>query len=187
MTSSPSAARGREVRQRLLAAATELIPELGWAAVSTRVLAERAGVTPGVVHYHFASLQAVLNEAAVGAMRQLLADADAVLDTASTPTKLVDAVLGAVDEYTGTDQLSLLAVEAYLAASRDDELRHQIADALAQFRQRLAERLTQHGVPAAEATAAVLAATIDGLLLHRALASDTDTKHIKKVLRRLVC
>lgn len=52
---SPAAARGREVPQRLLAAAAELIPERGWTAVSTRVLAERAGVTPSVVHYHFSS------------------------------------------------------------------------------------------------------------------------------------
>ncbi|MFD1052553.1 helix-turn-helix domain-containing protein, partial [Kibdelosporangium lantanae] len=37
---------GEEVRQRLLAAAVQLIPERGWSAVSTRVLAERAGVTP---------------------------------------------------------------------------------------------------------------------------------------------
>lgn len=43
---SPGALRGQEVRQRLLRAAIELIGERGWSAVSTRVLAERAGVTP---------------------------------------------------------------------------------------------------------------------------------------------
>ena len=59
---SPAAVRGQEVRQRLLAAAAELIPERGWSAVSTRILADRAGVTPSVVHYHFPSVQAVLTE-----------------------------------------------------------------------------------------------------------------------------
>jgi len=52
-----SAERGQAVRRRLLDAAAELIPELGWSGVSTRVLAERAAVTPGMVHYHFASLR----------------------------------------------------------------------------------------------------------------------------------
>src|SRR5215218_10063879 len=66
-----AADRGREVRRRLVQAARELVPERGWAAVSTRTVAERAGVAPGLVHYHFASLQALLAEAAVGAMRDL--------------------------------------------------------------------------------------------------------------------
>lgn len=48
MAPSPAEARGQDVRRRLRVAA-ELIPERGWAAVSTRVLADRAGVTPSVV------------------------------------------------------------------------------------------------------------------------------------------
>ncbi len=55
--------RGRDVRLQLLSTAAELIGELGWNAVSTRILAERAGVTPGLVHYHFPSLQALLRDA----------------------------------------------------------------------------------------------------------------------------
>jgi hypothetical protein len=35
--------------------------------VSTRLLADRAGVTPSVVHYHFGSVQALLVEAVLGA------------------------------------------------------------------------------------------------------------------------
>jgi AcrR family transcriptional regulator len=64
------------VRDRLLAAAAELIAEKGWGAVSTRVLADRAGVGSGVVHYHFDSTQAVLVQASVGALRTALAGAD---------------------------------------------------------------------------------------------------------------
>ena len=74
-----AATRGRDVRQRLLAAAVELIPERGWTAVSTRVLAERAGVTPSVVHYHFPSVAALLDEAAVGFLRGVVAGIDEVL------------------------------------------------------------------------------------------------------------
>jgi AcrR family transcriptional regulator len=66
---SPAAVRGEAVRRRLPAAALELVPERGWPAVSTRVIAERAGVTPSVVHYHFASVQALLVEAVLGAMQ----------------------------------------------------------------------------------------------------------------------
>jgi AcrR family transcriptional regulator len=61
---APTAKQGQEVRLRLLTAAAELIPERGWSAVSTRILAERAGVTPSVVHYHFSSIQDVSTSAA---------------------------------------------------------------------------------------------------------------------------
>jgi len=174
------------VRQRLLAAAAELIPERGWTAVSTRVLAERAGVTPSVVHYHFPSLPALLREAATGAMRQVLAGAVPALEAAETPDELVDGLFGAVAAYDGADPLSLLFVETYLAATRDPELRAQIAALLAEFRARLGDWLVVRGVPEPAATAEVLAATVDGLLLHRGLASNADPAAVVAVVRRLL-
>ncbi|MCT2584478.1 TetR/AcrR family transcriptional regulator [Actinophytocola gossypii] len=183
--SSPAAARGHEVRKRLLAAAVELIPERGWTAVSTRVLAERAGVSPSVVHYHFPSLPALLNEAVVGLMRQVLAQADASWDAERTPAEAVDAMLAAVDRYTGADRMSLLFVEAYLAATRDERLREQLSGVVEEFRQRLGSWLREHGVPAPDETAAVLVAAVDGLLLHRGLGGP-GTGAVATVLHRLV-
>lgn len=183
---SPAAERGREVRQRLLAAAVELIPERGWTAVSTRVLAERAGVTPSVVHYHFPSLPALLNEAVVGAMRQVLAEMDAFLDTARTPADAVDAMLASADQYTGADPLSLLFVEAYLASTRDERLREQVGGVVEGFRQRFGRWLGERGVQAPEETATALVAAIDGLLLHRGLGAGPDLGPVAAVLRRLV-
>ncbi len=40
-------------RQRLLDAAAELIAERGWGQVTTRAIAERAGLPHGTVSYHF--------------------------------------------------------------------------------------------------------------------------------------
>ncbi|PXY20712.1 TetR/AcrR family transcriptional regulator [Prauserella muralis] len=184
--SSPAAARGREVRQRLLAAAAELIPERGWTAVSTRVLAERAGVTPSVVHYHFPSVSAVLNEAALDVMRRVLDELDAVLDGAASAAEVIDAVLASAQEVAGSDPTLLLVVESYLAASRDDGLREQIGTLVTEFRGRLARRLGEHGVAAPADTAAVLAATLDGVFLHRGLGSGPDLTAVASVLHRLV-
>jgi AcrR family transcriptional regulator len=182
---SPAAERGREVRQRLLAAAVELVPERGWTAVSTRVLAERAGVTPSVVHYHFPSLSALLQEAVAGVMRQVLAEfVDTMfVDTMRTPAEMIDAILTSMDRFTGADPTSLLFVEAYLASTRDERLRVEIGGLVGEFRQRLAGWLEVHGVAEPAETAAVLAASIDGLFLHRGLGSIVDAR---RVLRRLV-
>ena len=182
--SSPVAVRGEQARQRLLTTAAELIAERGWSAVSTRILAERAGVSPSVVHYHFPSVQAVLTEAAISAMQGVLDATGEVFSAATSPADGVDAMLASVDEYSGTDPLSLMFIEAYLAATRDDALRARIAALVADFRTRTADWLAVHQVPDPAATAAVLAAAIDGLLLHRGLGPiDAGTA---AVLRRVV-
>lgn len=183
---SPAAARGRDVRQRLLAAAMELVPERGWAAVSTRVLADRAGVTPSVVHYHFPSLQALLREAVLDAMREVLESVGPALAATQNPADLVSALFGSVEPYSGVDPLSVLFIEAYLAARRDDELRDQIGGLLLAFRAQVSSWLAERGVPDPEATTEVLVATVDGLLLHRGLAPGGDPAAVTAVLRGLV-
>jgi AcrR family transcriptional regulator len=180
-----AASRGRAVRRRLLDAARDLVPERGWTAVSTRAVAERAGVAPGLVHYHFASLQALLAEAAVGALRDIVGGVGTLVQRAGTPGELVDLLTAEVDRYPGTDPASLLAVETYLAATRDPDLRRRLTAVLDEFRGRLADRLREHGVPGPDATAAVLAAVIDGVLLHRALAP-LPAGAVAPVLRRVV-
>ncbi|CAM3793479.1 TetR/AcrR family transcriptional regulator [Kibdelosporangium persicum] len=175
---SPMAARGRDVRRRLTAAAVELIAEKGWSAVSTRMLAERAGVAPGLVHYHFPSLRALLTEAAIGAMREAVAGIEPASD-------LVDGLLGPLDAYTGRDPVSLVFVETYLAATRDEQVRSAISALVAEFQGKVAGWLADRGVVAPEATAAVLMATIDGLMVHRALNPMARTD-LRPVLRRLV-
>lgn len=122
--------RGRDVRLQLLSTAAELIAELGWNAVSTRILAERAGVTPGLVHYHFPSLQALLRDAALGMMSDLLSAIEALIENAGW--------------------------------------------------------LAQHGADTPEDTASVLAAAIDGVILHRALNPALTTSAVAPLLRRLI-
>ncbi|MEQ4723576.1 TetR/AcrR family transcriptional regulator [Nonomuraea sp. B19D2] len=184
--SATAAERGREARQRLLGVAAELIAERGWSAVSTRMLAERAGVAPGVVHYHFTSVPALLAEAALGVMRALIEQLGAGLEQAHTPDEALKLMVGFLKDYDGRDPTSLLFAETYLAAGRDEGLRRALGEVVAEFRRRLADRLAEHGLAAPEATAAVLAAAIDGIMLHRALGPGPDTADLTTVLDRLI-
>ena len=182
---SPTAAeRGKEVRRRLLDAAVALIAERGWGAVSTRTVAERAGVAPGLVHYHFSSVQGLLSEAAVGAMREVAGSLDPAL--AGTPQDALTAMVSALDPYTGDDPTSVLFTETYLAATRDPALRTAVAEVIADFRARLGDWFDAHGVPAPAATAAVVGAAIDGLVLQRALDPALTADAVAPVLARLV-
>lgn len=170
------------VRERLLHAATELIAEKGWGAVSTRMLAERAGVGSGVVHYHFDSTQAVLVQAAVGALRSAVDGLASVLERASTPTEALALLLGALDGHGGQE----LFTETFLAATRNDELRHAVGEVLVEFRRTLAAWLESRDVPTPADTAAVLAAAVDGVLLHRALSPDLSADVVVPVLGRVL-
>ncbi|MFB9837251.1 TetR/AcrR family transcriptional regulator [Actinoallomurus acaciae] len=184
--SATAADRGREARRRLLEAAAELIAERGWAAVSTRMLAERAGVAPGVVHYHFSSVQALLTEAALTVMHGLIEQTGTSLARARTPGEALGLMMDFLTAYDGRDPTSLLFAETYLAAGRDEELRRSLGELLTGFGRALADRLAEHQVPAPDATAAVVAAAIDGIMLHRALGPGPDATELTAVLRRLV-
>jgi AcrR family transcriptional regulator len=185
-TAKTAAERGREVRQRLLSTAAELIPELGWNAVSTRILAQRAGLASGLVHYHFESLQALLREASLASMREALQAIDIVFERAETPEAGIDMLIGAMDAYTGADRASLLFVEAYLASLRDPRLGQELAALLVDFRRRFGQWLAAHGQKDPAATAAVLAAALDGVVLHRAMGPDLTSSAVRQVLGRVL-
>ena len=53
-------ARGRSTRAQLLAAATDVLREHGYAATSMRAVADRAGTRLSLVHYHFGSKRGLL-------------------------------------------------------------------------------------------------------------------------------
>ncbi|MQA98402.1 MAG: TetR family transcriptional regulator [Streptosporangiales bacterium] len=180
------AERGEEVRRRLLAAAAELIAEHGWSAVRTRMLAERAGVAGGLVHYHFSSVRELLTKAATGAMREVAASLGPTLARARTPKEAVESLAASLDAFTGTDPVSVLFLETYLASLRDPELRAEVAEIITDFRTRLAAWLGEHGVEEPEVTAAVLASAIDGLVMQRALDPAVTGTAVTPVLVRML-
>ena len=185
MPSRTNAERGKDVRARLLQAARELISEVGWSGVSTRVLAERAGVRYGLVHYHFQSLQALLRQATLEAMGGMLDGTAALLTEAASPADGVEAMLSELDRYDGTDPASLLFIEGYLAATRDAELRERMGDLMAGFREALTASLADAGHPAPDGAARIVLAVFDGFILHKGLDPELSGARIAPLLRTL--
>ena len=177
--------RAQQVRESLLNAAAELIAERGWTGVSTRVLAQRAGVGPGLVHYHFPSLNALLNEAALRTMRAVVHEGAAHLPGATAQEGL-ELLMGSLDAYSGEDPTSVLFVETALAAGRDEELHQALAGLLADFRSLLTDWMRSIGIPDPDTTARVLASAVDGLMLHRPLDPSLTAESVVPVLRRLL-
>lgn len=182
-----SADRGKATRARLLEAAVSLIGEVGWSGVSTRMVAQRAGVNAGVVHYHFASVSDLLVAASVGFARELLDQVGRELSRQPGVRAGVDWLLRELSRYSGTDPASLLLAEMFLAAGRQPGLHGELAALVGDFRARVAGWLREQGYDAdAEAAATVLAALIDGLILHRVLDPGLDLAAVATPLHTML-
>ncbi|WP_434445177.1 TetR/AcrR family transcriptional regulator [Lentzea sp. E54] len=180
-----SADRGRRTREQLLDAAAQLVGEVGWGAVTTRLVAERAGVNAALVHYHFSSVPELLSAAALQVASRVLGESAEALRSVS-PAEGVERIFEDLSRFTGTDPESLLLAEAFLAAHRLPGLRSGLSALVAEFRARVADWLRAADVRDADEVALLLGAAIDGLVLHRALDSSVDFRAVAGPFRRLV-
>jgi AcrR family transcriptional regulator len=175
-----------------MAAAAELIAELGWGRVTTRAVAERAGLPHGAVSYHFRGKQELLTEAAVHAFAQAVpADEFAAL---AGVEDLIGLIAAEVADRDAIDPvLSRLMFEAMREAERDPALRDRMGAMLARYREMMVqavraeqERGTVFAGAPADAIATLLGAVGDGLLLHALLDPDLDVHAALNALRALL-
>src|SRR4029078_12115625 len=80
-------------RHRILRATVALMAEIGIDRVRTRTIAERAGVNPALVHYHFGSVSALVLAAAEDALRRELGPSIDALRSGATMRASLRAVL----------------------------------------------------------------------------------------------
>ncbi|HEY5988243.1 MAG TPA: helix-turn-helix domain-containing protein [Streptosporangiaceae bacterium] len=170
---SAARVRGSDSRGQLLEAAVAVIAEDGWAAATSRVVADRAGVNNAMVHYHFGSIDALRRAAVWHAIEaELAGPMAAMMEAGDLLDGITDVVGRLAAEGAGTPGNRVLA-EALVQSLRDDEIREGLAQALHALREMLtsgfiqeqqAGRLRGDADPAA--LAVVIAALIDGLLLH---------------------
>ena len=127
-------AASEPTRERLMSAAAELVAELGWGRVTTRAVAERAGLPHGAVSYHFRGKQELLTEAAMSAFARAIPVGEfAALAGAEDFIGLIAAEVAnreAIDPV-----LSRLMLEAMREAERDPSLRERMSAMLTQYRE----------------------------------------------------
>ena len=175
-----------------MAAAAELVAELGWGRVTTRAVAERAGLPHGAVSYHFRGKQELLTEAAMSAFaRAVPADEFAAL---AGVQDLIGFIAAEVADRDAIDPvLSRLMFEAMSEAERDPALRERMGAMLARYREMTVravraeqQRGTVFGGAPADAIATLLGAIGDGMLLHARLDPGLDVHAALDALRTLL-
>jgi DNA-binding transcriptional regulator YbjK len=174
--------RGERRRRELVDAAASLLEEGGFAAVTHRAVAARAGLPLAATTYYFASLDDLL-EPALGllARRQLdraaalAAEAPAgPLEPDALAARLVAMVAGA-PEPAGPAGM-LLFYERYLQAGRRPRLRPLVAGWNQKLAGLLGGLLRRGGFPGHGDLPRTLLATIDGLLIDLLVTGEPDAQ-----------
>jgi AcrR family transcriptional regulator len=187
--------RGRSseaTRAKLTRAAAELIAELGWGRVTTRAVAERAGVPHGAVSYHFRGKQELLIESCLAAFAQAVPVEEYAAQ--ATMDALVDLIGSEIDHGLHRDAvLGRLMFEAIREAERDEVLRERMGAMITEYRKVLVAvvRAEQErgAIPAtisAEGVATLVTAVGDGLFLHALVDPDLDVSEALGALRVLL-
>jgi AcrR family transcriptional regulator len=171
----------------------ELAAERGWDAVTTRQIAERAGVNQALIHYHFGSKEGLLHTAFELALRGMFAaPTDALLSAPSFAAGAAELVraLEAIDP---SNAEALFSMEALSRATRDETVRRSMAAVLGEFRASVAERISaaqQAGELRPEldpeGTATALAALFDGFGLHLLIDRTIDVERTASAISALI-
>ena len=193
MTDTPRSGRSSQAtREKLTRAAAELIAELGWGRVTTRAVAERAGVPHGAVSYHFRGKQELLIEACLAAFAQAVPFEEYAAQ--ATVGDLIDLIGSEIEQGLHRDVvLGRLMFEAIREAERDEVLRERLGTMITEYRKVLVavvlaeqERGAIPATVSAEGVATLVTAVGDGLFLHALLDPDLDVAETLEALRILL-
>lgn len=164
----------------LLAAACAVICEHGADALRMQDVADRAGVSRTLVHYHFSSRADLLNQAFEYADAEVDRHVEALLAACETPRERLTCLLGAyLDDEPAVRTNWGVWLELRRAAIYDPDLRPAVSSSYEGWVESVEQALNDCGTASAAADGAVrLCALVDGLgeqvLLDRL---DRDTAH----------
>ncbi|MBF6164001.1 TetR/AcrR family transcriptional regulator [Streptomyces gardneri] len=131
----PKQDRSRATRQRLLEATIDCLAEMGWAAATVAVVAERAGVSRGAAQHHFPTREDLIT-AALEYMfdtrsGQAVQEAATLVELGDGLARTEAVVAGLVESY--TSPLFKAALQVWTHAAADPALRERIVPLEARF------------------------------------------------------
>ena len=184
---------GGATRRRLLSASADLIVERGWGGVTTRAVAQQAGVNQALVHYHFGSIDNLRREAVMARLMPALQGLiEELLDDRPLPES-IHRVMRLIDRFDLHTENGVLMAEAMLQATRDPSVAEAMGGVMGSWGEMLGPRLVvaqERGVvrtdiPADRLTL-MIASFLDGFLIQRMADPDFDAEIAADTLIRLL-
>lgn len=170
--------RGTETRKALVAAASQLLDERGYAGTSVRELAALAGTNVAAVNYHFGSRENLLNEAILASFVEWVerVGQEEPADPNAEPLQQLGArARPMVEGIPAMQPQFVVGLEALLQSRRSPELHTQLVEHYARLRRLAISAMTateQGSEPPPrflEVAASYMIAVADGLQLQALL------------------
>lgn len=182
-----------DAKLALIEAALVEIAEKGWGGLRTREVAQRAGVTKGLVHYHFGSMDNLRFETVATLLSGVVNEAAAGLLQASTIAVGVRRFGEHLESFRSDDPRGVVLMEAMLHVPREERLGEMMLRALDFYEEALRQRIEadiEAGALGAEINPAGLATTLtaalDGMALHAYMRPSADLASAVESLAALV-
>jgi len=173
------ATAGEQRREKILAASWLVLKEVGFEKITTRRIAEAAGINIATLHYHFGSKEALLIETIRYAQRWASRQMRDGVEGARSPGEMLDRAFAVTWELVQA-RPGILRFDLAVRGFRDDEARREAESVYSAYRGFVTEIIRAHvdsgGALADGLTAETLGdyvvATVDGIVLHHTLFGD---------------
>lgn len=132
-------ARGAQIER----AAAEVLAELGYAGASVARIAERAGVSKGVVTYHFPSKDQLLRQVALRLLQGCAEHVASASGASRTPAARLRAEISAELEFFSPRRVEFLAMAEVLSNHREADFGRAFDEVAAGETEALAELLSE--------------------------------------------
>lgn len=183
----------RDMRRSILDATVHLIGQIGWSQVTTRRVAERAGINNALIHYYFGSKEALLREAVIGLFTEEFEGPMSALMEAEDVHAGVDALFTAIEALDVTDTHLIAVSEAMLQGLRDDAIRTWVQHVLDEATEAIASMILADQAAGrvrrdldAHGAALVLVGTLDALVLYRFNHPTLDLEPSRRAIHTMI-
>jgi AcrR family transcriptional regulator len=174
----------QDARERILVASRQEIADNGVRGLRVQQVAKRAGVSLGLVYYHFEDRAGLLN-ATIDAVNRAVQERGPQPDESLPAGEAVAEMLVAEFGTEGTTRAdSVVWNEIRAIAVFETELQPALARTTREWEERLAEPIARSGVPADAVadTAVLLTGLVEGLS-SRWLSGQVDTESAQRLMR----
>lgn len=173
----------RQGREALLDAATHVIAKRGFRGLTYRAVAEEAGVTHGLVSYHFGSRDRLIHETIAHVSAAAMHDSEL-----APPSGQLEDFAGRLSQLVSTTpDGQAVQFELALEARRRAELLPEIRELYGRYFAVVEETLGRLDVDASPAMARLIFAAVDGLTLQQLIFDrPEETDEALALLRRLL-
>lgn len=134
---------GRARRDQIERAAAQVLSDVGYAATSVAQIAQQAGVSKGVITYHFASKDEILRRVALRLFQECAAHIDACTSSAVTPAERLRAGIAAELDFFAPRRVEFRAMAEVMANHREASFVRTFNDVASAETEALADLLTQ--------------------------------------------